>query len=116
MKKSLLIFLSAFLLSAFGLLMIYSSSHIWSEYKFNDPYYYVRHQLIFFFIGLILIYFIRKKDNIDSSYITARYSLRYSDTVEYRRKNNCIVKDESDIAVIKQITKIITNYLQKGRE
>ena len=62
MKKSLLIFLSAFLLSAFGLLMIYSSSHIWSEYKFNDPYYYVRHQLIFFFIGLILIYFIRKID------------------------------------------------------
>ena len=62
MKKSLLIFLSAFLLSAFGLLMIYSSSHIWSEYKFNDPYYYVRHQLIFFFIGLILTYFIRKID------------------------------------------------------
>lgn len=62
MKKSLLIFLSAFLLSTFGLLMIYSSSHIWSEYKFNDPYYYVRHQLIFFFIGLILIYFIRKID------------------------------------------------------
>lgn len=62
MKKSLLIFLSAFLLSAFGLLMIYSSSHIWSEYKFNDSYYYVRHQLIFFFIGLILIYFIRKID------------------------------------------------------
>lgn len=62
MKKSLLIFLSAFLLSIFGLLMIYSSSHIWSEYKFNDPYYYVRHQLIFFFIGLILIYFIRKID------------------------------------------------------
>lgn len=62
MKKSLLIFLSAFLLSSFGLLMIYSSSHIWSEYKFNDPYYYVRHQLIFFFIGLILIYFIRKID------------------------------------------------------
>lgn len=62
MKKSLLIFLSAFLLSAFGLLMIYSSSNIWSEYKFNDPYYYVRHQLIFFFIGLILIYFIRKID------------------------------------------------------
>lgn len=62
MKKSLLIFLSAFLLSAYGLLMIYSSSHIWSEYKFNDPYYYVRHQLIFFFIGLILIYFIRKID------------------------------------------------------
>lgn len=62
MKKSLLIFLSAFLLSTFGLLMIYSSSHIWSEYKFNDPYYYVRHQLIFFFIGLILICFIRKID------------------------------------------------------
>ncbi|MDO4341550.1 MAG: putative lipid II flippase FtsW [bacterium] len=62
MKKSLLIFLSALLLSIFGLLMIYSSSHIWSEYKFNDPYYYVRHQLIFFFIGLILIYFIRKID------------------------------------------------------
>ena len=66
--------------------------------------------------GKDLIYFIRKRDNIDNSYITARYNLRYFDTVEYYKKNNCIVRDKSDINIIKQITKIITNYLQKGRE
>ncbi len=66
--------------------------------------------------GENLIYFIRKKDNIDNSYITARYNLRCFDTVEYRRKNNYIVKDESDIAVIKQITEIITNYLRNRKE
>ena len=34
--KSLLI--TVIILSLFGLLMIYSSSNIWANYKFNDPY------------------------------------------------------------------------------
>lgn len=36
--------------------MVYSSSNIWSAYKYNDPYKYVKSQFIFFLIGLILIY------------------------------------------------------------
>ena len=35
--------------------MIYSSSYIWSEYKFNTPYHFVIMQGIFFILGLILM-------------------------------------------------------------
>lgn len=40
--------------------MVYSSSNIWSEYKYNDPYKYVKSQFIFFIFGLIVIYIITK--------------------------------------------------------
>ena len=42
--------------------MIYSSSYIWAKYKFNDSFRYLKHQLIFTFIGFILINIIRKID------------------------------------------------------
>ena len=62
MKKSLLIFLCCIILATFGLLMVYSSSSIWSEYKFNDSFYYVKHQAIFFLAGIVAILIIRKVD------------------------------------------------------
>lgn len=42
--------------------MIYSSSSIWAEYKFNDSFYYVKHQSVFFLVGLIGIYILSKID------------------------------------------------------
>ena len=48
------------ILSLFGLLMIYSSSSIWAEYKFNDPYKFLKTQGIFLIIGYILINIISK--------------------------------------------------------
>ncbi len=60
MKKSLLIFFVTILLGIIGLLMVYSSSSIWSEYKFEDAFYYVKHQGIFFIVGIIAILFLRK--------------------------------------------------------
>ena len=56
--KSILI--SVIIISLFGLLMIYSSSSIWAEYKFNDPYKFLKTQSIFLIIGYILIYIISK--------------------------------------------------------
>nr|WP_281252507.1 stage V sporulation protein E [Oceanobacillus timonensis] len=51
-----------------GMLMVYSSSYIWSEYKFNDSFYYLKRQLLFAgigFIGMVVIsyfpYYIWKK-------------------------------------------------------
>lgn len=35
--------------------MIYSASSIWAEYKFNDPFKYVKSQSIFFILGVILM-------------------------------------------------------------
>ena len=50
------------LLILFGLIMIYSASSVWSLYKFNDSFKYVKHQSLFFLIGLILIYILSKVD------------------------------------------------------
>jgi len=50
------ILISVILISLFGLLMIYSSSTIWAEYKFNDPYKFLKTQGIFLIIGYFLIY------------------------------------------------------------
>ena len=64
MKKHInyYVLLSVLLLSIFGLIMIYSASYIWSEYKFNTPYKFVLNQFIFFLIGLIIMYLISKID------------------------------------------------------
>ena len=42
------------LISIFGILMIYSASSIWAEYKFNDSLKFVKSQSIFFMVSLIL--------------------------------------------------------------
>ncbi|WP_040979949.1 stage V sporulation protein E [Oceanobacillus jeddahense] len=56
------------ILLCIGMLMVYSSSYIWSEYKFNDSFYYLKRQLLFAgigFVGMIIIsyfpYYIWKK-------------------------------------------------------
>lgn len=44
-----------------GLVMVYSSSHVWAMYKYNDGFYFVKRQLLFAFLGVIgmfIIYFI----------------------------------------------------------
>ena len=67
------ILISVIILSLFGLLMIYSSSTIWAEYKFNDPYKFLKTQGIFLIIGYILIYII--------SNIPYQTYLKYSNTI-----------------------------------
>ena len=59
-KIELTLFISVILISIFGILMIYSASSIWAEYKYNDSYKYLKNQVLFFVIGLILLYFISK--------------------------------------------------------
>ena len=50
------------LIAIFGLVMIYSASFVWAEYKFQDPYKFVKMQTIFFLIGLVIMYFLTKLD------------------------------------------------------
>ena len=54
-KDSILLLIGVILISLFGLFMIYSSSHIWAEYKYNDEFKYLKNQLIFFIIGFLNI-------------------------------------------------------------
>ena len=56
MKKfDLLLFITIITISLFGIIMIYSASYIWAEYKFNDPFKFVEHQGLFFIIGIIMM-------------------------------------------------------------
>ena len=48
------------IISIFGVLMIYTSSNIWAEYKFDDPFKYLKMQSIFLIIGLIAMITISK--------------------------------------------------------
>ncbi len=60
MKFDKILFLVVLILSIFGLLMIYSSSSIWAEYKFSDSFHYLKYQSIFFIIGIMLMIIISK--------------------------------------------------------
>lgn len=46
----------------FGLMMIYSSSYIWAEYKFNNSFHYVIYQGVFVFVGIVLMLIVSKID------------------------------------------------------
>lgn len=61
-KYGLYLVITSFILIVFGLIMIYSSSNIWALYKFGDSFKYVKHQLLFFIIGIVLIFVISKID------------------------------------------------------
>ena len=56
----ILLILSVILISLLGLIMITSSSYVWAEYKFNDPYKFLKTQGLFLIIGYILLYFVSK--------------------------------------------------------
>ena len=62
-NKRFILFLSFTILIAIGVIMIFSSSYIWAEYKFDDSLKYVKQQLIFVIFGFVLLYIIMKLDN-----------------------------------------------------
>ena len=45
-----------------GIIMIYSASNVWAEYKFNDHLKYVKHQVLFFIIGVLIMIILSKFD------------------------------------------------------
>ncbi|HIR73928.1 TPA: putative lipid II flippase FtsW [Candidatus Ventrenecus avicola] len=49
-----LLFLIVIIIGVFGIVMIYSASAIWAEYKFQDPFKFVKSQSLFFLIGIIM--------------------------------------------------------------
>lgn len=64
MKKryDIILFIATILITIFGIIMIYSASSIWSAYKFNDAFKYVKNQALFGIIGVTLMFFIRRID------------------------------------------------------
>ena len=61
-KLDIVLIIGIVCISLFGVLMIYSSSYIWAEYKFSDPFKYVKNQGLFLCIGLVLMLFVSKID------------------------------------------------------
>ena len=59
-KNRLILIMCVILISIFGIIMIYSASSIWALYKYNDKYKFLKNQLLFFVIGIILLYFVSK--------------------------------------------------------
>ena len=63
MKKfDIKLFISIIITCIYGCVMIYSSSCIWAEYKFENKYHYFIMQLIFLIIGIILMILVSKVD------------------------------------------------------
>lgn len=59
---NIILIISVLLISLFGVLMIYSASYVWAEYKFDDPFKFLKSQSIFLFIGYVIMFVI---SNID---------------------------------------------------
>ena len=59
-KVDLILLISIVIISLFGLLMIYSASYVWANYKFDNPYKFVITQGIFLVIGYIIMYVMLK--------------------------------------------------------
>lgn len=65
MKKrnfDMVLFAAVMVLIFFGLIMIYSASSIWAEYKFHDAFKYVKQQALFIGVGIVLLIAISKID------------------------------------------------------
>ena len=73
MKIDKILFCTVIVLSLFGIIMIYSSSSIWANYKFNDSFHYVKYQSIFFIIGLFIMIMISK--------ISYKFYYKYSNVI-----------------------------------
>ena len=61
-KYDKLLLLAVIAIIIFGIIMIYSASSIWAEYKYQDPFKFVKAQSAFFLLGLLCIFIISKLD------------------------------------------------------
>ena len=61
-KMDYFLFFAVLLIGVFGMIMIYSASSIWAEYRFHDAFKFVKAQAVFFLVGIILINVISKID------------------------------------------------------
>ena len=71
-KFDYVLLIAVIIISVFGITMIYSASSIWAEFKFHDALKYVKHQSLFFIVGIVIllisskmdIEFLKKKANL----------------------------------------------------
>jgi cell division protein FtsW len=64
-KKStpdIFLMIVTFMLLAVGLIMVYSASAVWADYKFNDSFFFAKRQMLFACVGIIAMFFIMNID------------------------------------------------------
>lgn len=61
--------------------------------------------------GLNLIYFIRKTNSPDKSYITNRFNIHYQKTTETKKKNNATNDDQDALRFICRIDEMIRTLI-----
>lgn len=61
-KMDYKLFLAVVAIAFFGIVMIYSASSIWAEYKFQDPFKFIKAQGMFFLVGIFVMRFLSKVD------------------------------------------------------
>ena len=61
-KEDKWLFILVLIIGLFGIIMIYSASYIWADYKFHDSYKYLKSQSIFYIIGIILMIVLKHID------------------------------------------------------
>ncbi|WLR52249.1 stage V sporulation protein E [Bacillus tianshenii] len=54
--------LATFLLLTVGLIMVYSASAIWADYKFDDSFFFAKRQLLFAGVGIVAMFFMMNVD------------------------------------------------------
>jgi len=63
MKKiNIILLIAIVLISLFGLMMIYSASYVWAEYKFDDQYKFLKTQGLFLIVGYVIMLVISRID------------------------------------------------------
>lgn len=72
-KRDWILFATVILLATFGLIMIYSASSVWANYKFNDSFKFFKNQGLFFLVGIILMLILRK--------INYKFYLKYANLI-----------------------------------
>ncbi len=58
----LLLMIITFTLLAVGLIMVYSASAVWADYKFDDSFFFAKRQLLFAGVGIFAMFFIMNID------------------------------------------------------
>ena len=61
-KLKILLLIIVAIMAFYGIIMIYSASSIWAEYKFNDAFHFAKYQFIFFIISFLAMFVVRKID------------------------------------------------------
>ncbi len=61
-KADYILLFVVIIMAIFGIVMIYSASSIWADYKFHDAFKFVKSQSFFFILGLFIIYVISNYD------------------------------------------------------